>query len=329
MRTLACLLRHLADVEGMDGQLDERVRQAPLAAPVITDARWVGEWLERRAKRGPTGRVEAPTYPVGSIIASVELQRAHFGGFRLLCREAFRVVAPYKGIQGVMGNAQTPFVQLPNIYFFSQLAWNPELSRQSDQAILNRLSALLFPKVSAQIARGWYSLARPSAEESASSARELETLVAQKRLGRPGLVGQCLFPDATWIVSDLSAMLRMHSDALLTVQALSSNRNPDQILSTLVSYFEEALTLQKENGFHPAPDREGKIVHPNFSWLLYGPDYDALRKQWKQFLERDHAAASEITQRVIRSLNTKKFDQALVNRMVDFLLGIRPEQNYD
>src|SRR5262249_42219708 len=136
-------------------------------------------------------------------------------------KERFRLIANYPQIAGVMGNAQTPLVQLPNIHFFSSMAWNPEYGNRSTKESLLDLSRRVYPDIAETLVEAWYQLSLRDAAKCRSVADTAEKLLGDKRLGRLGPVARLLFPDGETLIKDLVCTLRMHAFAIDGLKHLS------------------------------------------------------------------------------------------------------------
>jgi hypothetical protein len=261
----------------------------------------------------PYGAIEGePSFPLTKI------------SFDLI-KERFRLIAGYPEIAGVMGNAQTPLVQFPNIHFFSALCWNPENANRPAKEALLDLSRRIYPDSAEMIAEGWYQLSLNEPASCRSSAEALERQLAQKRLGRPGVVGKYLFPNGETLIQDLIPTLRMHAFALDALRQLgNAPPEPSSLAEAISGYLSQGAILQQNNGFHVAPKRDGSDWLPNFAWYLSGPDYDAIRKTWNESTALSTDTRNRIVADVTARMQQTRYDQKVYQRMIDFLLKRPP-----
>lgn len=203
------------------------------------------------------------------------------------------------GLRNVMGNAQTPLVQLPNIFFFAESAWHglpPSLPKDSE--VCARLAYLIAPDIADDLTEGWLALKHPSAEEALLRANRLETIVREKRIGRLGALGRLYFPGVERLLLDLAAQLKVHAGARTVCNALEKSTSPTQVEEALLSYYEAALTWQATHGFN--------------RYYLYGPDVQEMGRAWTDYVERI-ASARELSDRIRRRLIEKGYAQAAID----------------
>jgi hypothetical protein len=257
----------------------------------------------------PYGAVETEPAPPMTVIKYATI------------RDRYRALAAYPGIAGVMGNAQTPLVQLPNIHFFAELAWNPAYAERRDREGFRDLAAKLYPRVALELAGAWYQLAGGDSAACAAAANRLDLLRQRKQLGAPGVMATHLFPDGSIVLEDLATTLRMHAFAVEAKARMDAEQEDTTgIAAALTGYLTQASILQRRNGFHAAPQGDGKVAAPGRAWLLYGPDYDGLRNAWRRYPGRDAARSRAVIESVSKRLHGGGFDAEVCERMIDFLL---------
>lgn len=153
-------------------------------------------------------------------------------------------------IRGAMGNAQTPMVQLPNIYYFTRAAWNMNLRAADRETAMKELARLIYPEKVKLLAESWMSLGNPEAPKARQLADELEKLSGTRALGRPGPIGIKLFPDYGQVARDLAQQLRIHAVAVDTRRlALDASAGEDKVLQSLTDYCLLSLAWRRQNGF--------------------------------------------------------------------------------
>ena len=164
----------------------------------------------------------------------------------------------YPGLAGIMGNAQTPFAQLPNILYFAECAWDPQTSEMSDGDILRRLGQFLFPQIADQLAEGWLALSREGSDQAFAIGRTLESI----EIGMPGPGGRFL-PET--VVRDLALLLRIHGFA-------EKVREEDS--DSVFGYLSGVLEWQARTGFHGC--RVNGVDFSGGGTLLYGRDFNTV-----------------------------------------------------
>jgi len=187
-------------------------------------------------------------------------------------REAVAVAAEHRELSGAMGNAQTPLVQLPNIYYFGRAAWRLEDRAISREQMAADLARLIFPHHAKELTRGWLALAGSDAVEARRAARELEDLVARQALGTPGPVGWKITPRPEWLVEDLVAMLHLHAVGLdFRRKAEDGNTPDDEAIALLRQYILQSIAWRHRNGFKKSP----------WDPVTSQPVYETARKRWR------------------------------------------------
>lgn len=154
--------------------------------------------------------------------------------------------APFAGI---LGNAQTPLVQLLNIWYFANCAWDPGYARRSKADVVGELAHLLFPQAAQTLAEGWLALDGTEAASARVVARELDLRVAQKRLGIPGPLGRLVFPDPDRIAEDLLCLLGIHAAALEFCEAADNEPSDESVFSRLKEYVSRSIDWRHRTGF--------------------------------------------------------------------------------
>jgi hypothetical protein len=145
-----------------------------------------------------------------------------------------------KGPRGVMGNAQTHCVQLPNTLAFARGATGQPIGRE----VFVRFAEDLIPGQGELIVQGWESLESGNTAAMRALADRLEKLPAGKLKGGP-LKG-LLFNNPRRFVVDLAYMLRLKA-AFLDYAAASES---DKGVKAALGGFVDALSAwQKRTGY--------------------------------------------------------------------------------
>lgn len=139
------------------------------------------------------------------------------------------------GLLGFQGNAQTPLVQLPNIYCFAMAA----LGRRprGDHAALLKLGVRLCPELGADLASGWRLLH----SEKLCDAPKLKAVAArlERKAARepaPGVLGSVCPMEPADIATDLALMLRVRAAELAAIRKLTAKSLTDFLAASLAWY---------------------------------------------------------------------------------------------
>ena len=145
-----------------------------------------------------------------------------------------------KGPRGVMGNAQTHCVQLPNTFAFARGATGKPLARED----FARFAEDLIPGQGELIVQGWESIDSTNTAVMRALAERLEKLAGTKLKGGP-LKG-LLFNNPKRFVVDLAYMLRLKAAFMDYVAASESGQG---IKPALGSFVEALSAWQKRTGY--------------------------------------------------------------------------------
>jgi hypothetical protein len=226
-------------------------------------------------------------------------------------RESARV-AKAGSLMGLMGNSQTPVVQLPDIYLLSRLAWNPDDPASFDE-ILEDLSIQLDPKNPLVLADAWKALKGDDAD-AMLKARERLNRHDEEKPGNRKFDGSL----ASYVPGGIAGL---HQDLrkLLTIKAAEvhateyvGKRSMEDLKTELVTYFDALLDWTGKTGYHG-------------NYLVYGPYREIFDREWKKFCESpegDDARAG-----IVRSVYDRLLDKHrpdLVKELVEGVLGKLP-----
>jgi hypothetical protein len=183
------------------------------------------------------------------------------------------------GVRNAMGNAQTPLLQLPNIFFFAEAAWNGlPSSMPADRDVIEPLAALVAPDVASELAAGWLALKEPDPDTVFARAAELRSIVSLDRIGRAGALGMRYFPGVKKLLSDLATQLDVHAKARLVARSLSESAPQEEVAEALANYFASALAWRD--------------VHDFRNFMNYGPDAWEIGELWKEYRDRLQSGAA-------------------------------------
>lgn len=252
----------------------------------------------------PYGVIEGePTFPLTSI---------NFAEIR----RSLDFASAQNGLEGVMANAQTLFVQIPNLYCFFSAAWTGTVP-ESDRTSLRSLARLILPSHSELLADGWTQLNGVDSATALSIAAKLEALAHGAQTGRAGTLGESIFPDQLLIVRDLATMLRIHAGALNVKEQVEKGRPASEVSEALNTYFREMLNWQKNNGFFGAYGVGKQIVFDNY---IYGDDAQMVRSAWRKAIG-DAGQRKGLEAAVTSRLLAAGYKESVVRAMTGQLFG--------
>jgi hypothetical protein len=180
----------------------------------------------------------ALTFNYGAIEAEPSLPFTNFGG-----SAAFTAGA--RGAPGgVVGNAQTHCIQLPNTYAFARGATGK--GQPSEQDYVDFANQLIQGQGEA-IVQGWKALAGDDTRKMRKAANEIETLAKQPLV--PGPLRGLLFGDPERFLIDLVMELRMRAAYDDFVAASEAGQG---VQDTLKDFVNAADAWQKRTGYQCA-----------------------------------------------------------------------------
>ena len=109
-------------------------------------------------------------------------------------RSVFDFVQDLSELRGIMGNNQTPLLQLPRTFFFLSAAWELDYKNRGEREVLQDLSEQLYPQNSNFIAECFLALEDNNLKKIDDLLSHLQTLITQGKIGLPGALGRKLFP---------------------------------------------------------------------------------------------------------------------------------------
>ncbi len=145
-----------------------------------------------------------------------------------------------KGPRGVMGNAQTHCVQLPNTFAFARGATGQPIARED----FVRFAEDLIPGQGELIVQAWESLESPKTATMHSLAERLEKLPAGKLKGGP--LNGLLFNNPHRFVVDLACMLRLKAAFLDFITASESGKD---MKPALLAFTDALSAWQQRTGY--------------------------------------------------------------------------------
>jgi len=186
----------------------------------------------------PYGVIEAePSYPATNL---------NIDGIRRVLDDH---LIKYPQLRGVMGNVQTPILQLPHVHFFTASIWDPDYRKRPQHDVLRDLCDQSYPEHGQLVAKCYLALKEPDPAKITELADQLDGLVRGGKLGRLGILGRKLFPDPGIVAQVLILQLRLRAAQERLVGVLPSTPKPE--CGTRVrEYFDAYLAWDTAHGWH-------------------------------------------------------------------------------
>ena len=165
-------------------------------------------------------------------------------------RTAFEKMAACPELAGVMGNVQTPLLQLPHVHYFLSSAWDIDYSRQSEEQVLLDVAGCLYPEHAECVAGAYLALKGTDPDAIWAQADRLDSLVQQDSLGRSGVIGRKLFPDHRIVAQLLVLQLRLRAAQERLGQMLPRAADQEQCSQLVRDYFDAYLAWDTAHGWH-------------------------------------------------------------------------------
>ncbi|HUT23583.1 MAG TPA: hypothetical protein VM492_04495 [Sumerlaeia bacterium] len=266
--TLALMREHIAEPWGVFASWPEHVE--------ATDALGLG------SKRAffPYGTIEGePSFPLTNFTPD-PIHRT-IGG------EIVRTAYP----RGLLGNAQSHCLQLPNTYCFSHFAQGGD----PDALDLEGFAEDVLPGAGGVVARAWEAIGGGDAETRLSCAAALDN-----EIGRPRAKGRSsglLFGDADRFLRDLAANLRIQAALSEFAGAVDSRKNAVPALRALMAHlhpYRERVGFVDAYGGPLAEAFNGRLAQ------LADPEIDRVLRDFHDW--RDPAVRNGILPRLFQSV---------------------------
>jgi hypothetical protein len=187
----------------------------------------------------PYGVIEAePSYPATNV--GIDAIRVAFDTH----------LAKYPEVRGVMGNVQTPLMQLPHLFYYTSCLSNFEYRKRSEEDVLADLARHLYPDQRDLVANGYLALKGSDPARIELLARQLEDLIAHDRLGRLGIFGRKLFPDHRIVARILLWQLRLRGARERLVHGVTPSTPKTECARLIRDYFDAYLAWDTAHGWH-------------------------------------------------------------------------------
>ena len=164
-------------------------------------------------------------------------------------RGALKVLDDYPEVQGVMGNNQTVFAQLPRTHFLLTGAWDGDFRKLEDRAVLADLAERLHPEHRELIVECFVQLESSDLEKIEEALARLQSLLDGSGLGRPGVLGRKLFPDDRAIARCLAYQLKIRATRERLLHIRTGKTSAAECAQFVTAYLEAMLEWNRETGW--------------------------------------------------------------------------------
>ena len=168
--------------------------------------------------------------------------------FQLIC-DHVEEIGRFPGTAGLMGNAQTALLQLPNIHYFLSTAWDYGQLRRPMRELLLELAAQMFPERKELLADCWLALRPVGWARAGELADQLERLAAENRLGRLGVLARKIFPAPERLAIDLALQLRAWGAFAELCQVADGPAPETALAKTIEAWLDAALRWDACHGW--------------------------------------------------------------------------------
>lgn len=208
--------------------------QFPEYLPMVRD-----EGLISRTVYLPYGIIERePGYPVTNV--EIDAVRGMFNG----------PDAKFPGLAGIMGNVQTPLLQFPNLFYFTSSMCDSNYANVSEKDVLLEVSGYLFPDHRQLLANCYLALKEDDPARIEALVAQLDKIVRNDTLGRPGVFGRKLFPDHRIVTKSLLLQLRMRAAYRRLLAGVTPATPKAECEKLLCDYLEAYLAWDTTHGWH-------------------------------------------------------------------------------
>lgn len=153
-------------------------------------------------------------------------------------------------LSGAMGNVQTPLLQFPNVFYFTSAMFDADYRGRSERDVMLDLAGHLHPERRELLAECFLALKEPDPAKVAASADRLDSVIREGGLGRNGLFGRKLFPDAAVVARSLVLQLRMRAAQERLAQGVTAETPKEDAERLLRDYFDAYLAWDTSHGWH-------------------------------------------------------------------------------
>ena len=181
-------------------------------------------------------------------------------------RGAFDFVQDLPELRGIMGNNQTPLLQLPRTFFFLSAAWELDYKNRGEREVLQDLSQQLYPQNSNFMTECFLALEESDSHKIDDLLRHLQTLIVDGKIGRPGALGRKLFPDPIIVAKSLVFQLKIRGARERFLQALNGEPTRSMCETLVGDYLDTLLSWSKETGW------EGIVIIGTWRGTMYQSD---------------------------------------------------------
>ncbi len=151
-------------------------------------------------------------------------------------------------LRGIMCNVQTPFVQLPNIFYFQKRLWSGSRGPEKTEEILKECALLFSRSRSRTLFEGWNALRLLDPERLQSARRNLRK---SKNLKLDGIAGKFLKRSKCDLSGDLkdSVLIHLKERELIGVLDHYDDRKEKKFRTGLINFMNANIVTARKTGF--------------------------------------------------------------------------------
>ncbi len=164
-------------------------------------------------------------------------------------RNVLETLKKFPETRGIMGNNQTPLVQLPRTYYFLRSAWDYDYRNRPEREVLLELSESLYPGEPQLITECFSALISTEPRAIEDVLHRLCVFIDSSYPSRKGVLGRKLFPDHLVIARNLAFQLEIRASLQRLLHALQGKPTREACSMLVESYLQALLAWNKETGW--------------------------------------------------------------------------------
>lgn len=225
-------LRHLK--QGLPDSLWLISGQFPEFLPICREAGFA-----ERTVLMPYGTIEfEPAYPQTNV--QIDAIRNMYNG----------PDAQSTDVAGLMGNMQTPLLQLPNMFFFTSVLADMDYRNRPEREVLEELAGFVYPSHRELLADAWLGLKATDPRQADTVADRVESMIRQDSFGKLGLFSRKAFPNHRFVAESLLLQLRLRAAQERFLLAATSSAPQTDCEKLLAEFGNAYLAWDTAHGWH-------------------------------------------------------------------------------
>jgi hypothetical protein len=143
---------------------------------------------------------------------------------------------------------------LPRTDYFFATAWNAKNKTLKVREVLEEVAEHIYPEQKQALVEGFLALHGSDSVAIARAKANLEALLQQNKIGRPGVLARYLFPDYRLVVRDLITQLGIREARQSLVGAMRGKPDLEECARLITIYFDRLLAWNAETGWEKVVD---------------------------------------------------------------------------